>query len=149
MEIHEIVKRLIKKYGTRNPFKLTDLLGVLVVFEPLGSAYGYYSRTHRTKVIHINENLPYIQQYFTCAHELGHAVQHPNTSTIFLKKNTLFSTDRLEIEANTFAVELLLPDEFFSNLSYSDYNIHDVIKEKGIPEELLYLKYLDEKKFNL
>ena len=143
VEIYEIVERLIKKYGTRNPFKLADLLGVVIVFEPLGSAYGYYSRTHRTKVIHINEKLPYIQQYFTCAHELGHAVQHPNTSTIFLKKNTLFSTDRLEIEANTFAVELLLPDELFSNISDSDYNIYDVIKEKGVPEELLSLKSLE------
>ena len=143
MEIYEIVERLIKKYGTRNPFKLADLLGVVIVFEPLGSAYGYYSRTHRTKVIHINENLPYIKQYFTCAHELGHAVQHPDTSTIFLKKNTLFSADRLEIEDNTFAVELLLPDELFSNIGDSDYNIYDAIKEKGVPEELLFLKSLE------
>ena len=143
MEIYEIVERLIKKYGTRNPFKLAELLGVLIVFEPLGSAYGYYSRTHRTKVIHINENLSYINQYFTCAHELGHAVQHPDTSTIFLRKNTLFSIDRLEIEANTFAVELLLPDELFLNISDSDYNIYDAIKEKGVPEELLTLKSLE------
>ena len=148
VEIYEIVERLIKKHGTRNPFKLADLLGVVIVFEPLGSAYGYYSRTHRTKVIHINENLPYIQQYFTCAHELGHAVQHPNTSTIFLKKNTLFSTDRLEIEANTFAIELLLPDELFSNIDDSCFALNDAIKEKGIPEELLFLKNLDDKNFN-
>ncbi|QJT71661.1 ImmA/IrrE family metallo-endopeptidase [Psychrobacillus phage Spoks] len=149
MEIYEIVERLIKKYGTRNPFKLADLLGVVIIFEPLGSAYGYYSRTHRTKVIHINENLSYIKQYFTCAHELGHAVQHTDTSTVFLKKNTLFSTDRLEIEANTFAVELLLPDELFSNIGDSDYNIYDAIKEKGVPEELLFLKSIEGKNFTL
>ena len=49
-------------------------------------------------------------QRFTCAHELGHAILHPNASTPFLRSKTLFSVDKLEIEANTFATTLLIPD---------------------------------------
>lgn len=149
MSIKEIVAQLVKKYGTANPFKLADLLGMVIIYEPLGSTYGYYSRSHRTKVIHINENLPYIQQYFTCSHELGHGVLHPEENTAFLKKNTLFSTNKFEIEANTFAVELLLPDDLFVNQDHSCFNLYDVINEKGVPEELLFLKRIDVKKFNL
>jgi len=147
MDIKVIIGQLIKKYGTSNPFKLADLLGIVLVFEPLGSIHGYYSRSHRMKVIHINENLPYNKQFLTCAHELGHAILHPDENTAFLKKNTLFSTDKIEIEANTFAVELLLPDELFDDYNiYSCFTIYDAIKEKGVPIELLSLKSIDGKK---
>lgn len=147
MDIKKVVEQLVKKYGTSDPFKLAGLLGIVIVFEPLGSIYGYYSRSHRTKVIHINENLPFRKQLLTCAHELGHAVQHPEANTAFLKKNTLFSTDKLEIEANTFAVELLLPDKLFLEGNDSSFTVYDAIKEKGISTELLSLKSIDGKNF--
>ncbi|MEB7455094.1 ImmA/IrrE family metallo-endopeptidase [Lysinibacillus sphaericus] len=146
MDIKMIIGQLVKKYGTSNPFKLADLLGILIVFEPLGSIYGYYSRSHRTKVIHINEFLPHNKQFSTCAHELGHALLHPNENTAFLKKNTLLSTEKIEIEANTFAVELLLPDELFTDQIFSGFTIYDAIEEKGVPFELLSLKRIDGKK---
>lgn len=146
MDIKKIIEQLVKKYGTSNPFKLADLLGVVIVFEPLGSIYGYYSRSHRTKVIHINENLPYNKQFSTCAHELGHVVLHPDANTAFLKKNTLFSAEKIEVEANTFAVELLLPDELFNIQDCSGFTIYDAIEEKGVPKELLSLKTVGGKK---
>lgn len=84
----------------------------------------------------------------TCAHELGHAILHPDENTAFLKKNTLFSTDKIEVEANTFAVELLLPDELFLEQdNYSCFTIYDAINEKGVPVVLLSLKRIDGKKF--
>ncbi len=146
VDIKETVERLIKKYGTSDPFKLADLLGVVVIFEPLGSIYGYYSRSHRTKVIHINENLPCEKQYYTCAHELGHVIQHPEANSAFLKKHTLFSNEKIEIEANTFAIELLLPDELFVEGSELTFSFGETIQEKGIPTELLVLKCFDGKK---
>lgn len=138
MDIKQIVVQLVKKYGTNNPYKLAKLLGVVVVFEPLGSICGYYSKSHRTKVLHINESLSRKEQNFTCSHELGHAILHPDHNTAFLKKNTLFSTDRLEIEANTFSVELLLPDELLTDLE--DYTIHSIFEANGIPKEFVSFK---------
>jgi len=143
--VKSLVNHLVKKYGTNDPFKIAELMGVIIKFESLGTALGYYDKHFRVPIIHINQNATKETLSFICAHELGHAVQHPDTNTSFLRKNTLFSTDRLEIEANTFAVELLLPDEIFVNHD-SGFIFYDVIKEKGIPEELLYLKYLDDKK---
>ena len=146
MSIKSIVNQLVKKYGTNNPFKIAKCMGILIVFEPLGNALGYYSKHFRVPIIHINQDKDKASQFFICGHELGHAViQHPDTNTSFLKKHTLFSTDKLEIEANTFAVELLLPDELFSEQDYSIFTIYDAIKENGVPIELLSLKSVDGK----
>ncbi|WP_369436210.1 hypothetical protein [Lysinibacillus fusiformis] len=48
MNIKKIIGQLVKKYGTSDPFKLAELLGIVVVFEPLGGIFGYYSRSYRT-----------------------------------------------------------------------------------------------------
>ncbi|AVK95578.1 ImmA/IrrE family metallo-endopeptidase [Lysinibacillus sphaericus] len=145
--IKSIVNQLVKKYGTNDPFKIAKYMGILIVFEPLGNALGYYSKHFRVPIIHINQDADLKTQIFICGHELGHAVQHPDTNTSFLKIHTLFSTDKLEIEANTFAVELLLPDELFAEKNDSCFTIFDAIKENGVPEELLSLKSIDGKNF--
>ncbi|MEY9975774.1 Zn-dependent peptidase ImmA (M78 family) [Lysinibacillus sp. RC79] len=148
MSIKSIVNQLVKKHGTNDPFKIAKNMGIIIVFEPLGNALGYYSKHFRIPIIHINQDADRESQFFICGHELGHAVQHSDVNTSFLKKHTLFSTDKLEIEANTFAVELLLPDElFFEQDDYSCFTIYDAIKEKGVPLELLSLKSIDGKKF--
>lgn len=148
MSIKSSVNKLVEKYGTNDPFKIAKCMGILIVFEPLGNALGYYSKHFRVPIIHINQDADKASQFFICGHELGHAVQHPDTNTSFLKKHTLFSTDKLEIEANTFAVELLLPDELFLEKDdYSCFTIYDAIKENGVPIELLSLKTVDGKKF--
>lgn len=146
--IKSMVNQLVKKYGTNDPFKIAKYMGILVVFEPLGNALGYYSKHFRVPIIHINQDADIKTQIFICGHELGHAVQHPDTNTSFLKIHTLFSTDKLEIEANTFAVELLLPDELFIE-NNNCFTIYDAIKENGVPEELLSLKSIDGKKISL
>lgn len=133
MSIEKIVDHLIKKHGTSNPYKLAEFLGILVVFEPLGTIYGYYSRTNRTKVIHINENATEGQKSFICCHELGHAILHPNSNARFLKKNTLFTTDKIELEANYFAVQLLFSKNFFEE----QVSIQEAVELYGIPKKLI------------
>lgn len=56
------------------------------------------------------------------------------TDSSILKRNTLFSIDKIERQANAFAVELLLPDKFLDE--YSDINFATVAKSNGIPEVL-------------
>ncbi|HHY72660.1 MAG TPA: ImmA/IrrE family metallo-endopeptidase [Bacillus bacterium] len=138
MDINKLVGQLIKKYGTSNPYKIAGQLKIAIVFEPLGSIYGYYSRTHRTKVIHINEAVTERKQLFTCAHELGHAILHQDVNTPFLKKHTFFSTDKIEVEANTFAVELLCRKEAVDDV----ITVHEAIEEYGVPKQLALLKSL-------
>lgn len=109
MTIKETAERLCKRHHSRNPFELCQALNIIVLYEPLGTVRGYYSKSHRFKVIHINQNLPEQKQLFTCAHELGHALMHPNACTPFLREHTLFSVDKLEVEANRFATCLCYP----------------------------------------
>jgi len=114
--IQKKVSELYKKYNTKNPFELAKLLNITVLYEELGEINGYYNSYVREKMIHINNNLDYKKQLFTCAHELGHAIIHPNSSTPFLRKNTLFSINKLEMEANQFAMDLLINDSEFKEL---------------------------------
>ena len=112
MTIKETAERLCKRHHSRNPFELCQALNIIVLYEPLGTVRGYYSKSHRFRVIHINENLSENQQLFTCAHELGHAVLHPNANTPFLREHTLFSVNKLEVQANRFAVCLTYPADY-------------------------------------
>ncbi len=58
----------------------------------------------------------------------------------FLRNQTFFSVDRLEIEANTFAVELLLSDEMISEYKNTTLSIQDVAEIHGIPRGFARLK---------
>lgn len=139
--IKDIAHDLVKYHGTNNPFQIAKERGIHIIFEDLGSICGYYHYYHRVQLIHINHNLDEPLQRFVCAHELGHAIQHKTLNTAYLSKHTLFSTNRLEVEANTFAVELLLPDEEFCALQLENQlNTGQIAKLYGIPEQFVQLK---------
>ncbi|MBC2148136.1 ImmA/IrrE family metallo-endopeptidase [Listeria booriae] len=102
---------LIKKHGTRDPFELASALGIIVLFEELKNIYGFYNTVCQIKFIHINASMEYEEQRFTCSHELGHAVLHPELNTPFLNAHTLFSESKIEAQANFFATHLHIPKE--------------------------------------
>lgn len=137
MRIKETVEGLCKKYDTRDPFQLVDDTGGVLLFENLGSTHGYYSHCYGQKFIHVNNRLDKQQQIVTCAHELGHSILHPDVSTPYLKANTLFSVNKLEIQANNFMVQLLITDddliEFFA-AGLSSYQIANIY---GLPVILI------------
>lgn len=114
MDIKQFVRSLAAENGTFNPFEIAENKGIVIQMEPLGTIHGYYSKALRTKFIHINCDLDEYQQKFTCAHELGHALMHPDLSTPFLRESTLFSVDKLEVEANRFAAYLCYPPDLLA-----------------------------------
>lgn len=120
-----------------DPFSLANSLNISVLYQPLGNTLGFFIQYKRRKVIVLNNACPESLLPFVMAHELGHAVLHPKINTPFLKKHTLFSIDKIEKEANTFAVELLLPDDLFSN---GDCCLSTMARCHGIPEGLEFLK---------
>lgn len=71
------------------------------------------------KIIHISSRLSDIDKFYTCAHELGHAIFHYKSNVLFLEKNTLLSPNKYEIEADTFATELLIDDSLLNG--YEDF----------------------------
>jgi len=123
----------VKKYKTNCPFELAKNLKINVVMWNLHKEInGFYKYDRRNKFIFVNNNLSTEKQRFVCAHELGHAILHPRSNTPFLRKNTLFSIDKIEVEANEFATQLLLYDKKFE-----DYETKfDILRENGIPYEM-------------
>lgn len=143
MQIKDVVQSLTTKYGTNDPFDIANQNNILLSYEPLGKILGYYNMYKRVKFIHINQHLNEIGQRYVCAHELGHALLHQEANTSFLKQNTLFSIDRMEVEANTFAVELLLPDEKVIEYSNENLSLYQIGEICGIPREIVTLKTVE------
>ncbi|ALS27153.1 IrrE-type HTH domain-containing protein [Paenibacillus sp. 32O-W] len=137
--IKSIVNKLINRHKTNDPFEIAALKNITILFNYLGETLGFFSSYKRAKFIHINNYLDEPMRRFVCAHELGHAVLHPRVNTPFLKSSTLFSVNRLEREANEFAVELLLPDEVVREYQ----TIYEAAAAYGVPEEVVELKRLD------
>lgn len=106
-EIEKIVDKLVNKCGRCSPYDIARENNIIVLKIPLGNVYGFYKYIKRNKFIFINCDIDEQMQLLTCSHELGHAVLHPKENTMWLQKFTLFSTNRLEIEANLFALALL------------------------------------------
>lgn len=135
------VKSIIDKFKTNDPFLLCDLLNIKINMTDLGNVKGFYQYFKRNKIIHINSLLDYNTQKITCAHELGHAILHPNFNISFLHTKTYFSKSKFESQANKFAVELLLPDEAIKHYKDNNFTINQVALSESIPSELLIYKY--------
>lgn len=138
--IKETVAQLIKLHRTNNPYEIASQKNIMVLFEQLGEMMGYFNTYRRIAIIHINSNMDEKEQKFTCAHELGHLILHPKVNTPFLRKNTFYSIDRIEREANEFAVELLIPDEIIYQYQNSNTSIYEAAEVYGIPQEIIHLK---------
>ena len=125
------------------PFEIASLKNINVVLWDLhDEIQGFYKYDKRNKYIVINSNLDETSQYFVCAHELGHSQLHPRVNTPFMRDKTFLSVDRIEVEANTFAVELLWPDVSLADYENSNLSIRDIAGIYGVPEEVVHLKNL-------
>lgn len=141
LDIRREVAYLKRYYKTDDPFDVIAYKKILLLYEDLGSINGYYSLILRQKQIHINRNLSCSQQRFTGTHELGHAILHPKANTPFLLANTYQSVDRLEIEANKFAVEFLISDDdLWECMRCRDFSVEQTARYLGYQKELIELR---------
>ena len=138
MDIKEKVESLIRTYHTNNPFDIVRELNIHILYGNFGQTWGCCQTYNRSQFIHINNTIPEEYQRYTCAHELGHALLHKGISTPYLKRYTLFSIGRIERQANTFAVELLLPDDFIKEYPYC--SLEHLAQSVGIPAGMEVLK---------
>lgn len=123
MDSKALAARLSKKYDTRDPFRLADEMGFIVVFAPLVGMRGFQQRIKRQNIIYINDELDERQQALVCGHEMGHHFMHRGMNRIFMNLNTQFVTQKFENEANLFSLELIFADEDlqpFLNRSITD-----------------------------
>lgn len=102
--IARTVRRVVKRCGTTNPFEICKAYHIIVKILPLGSTYGFHTYFLHQHYICINQDLDEDWQRFTCAHELGHIFLHEKENTTWLQRYTAFSIDKIEHQADTFAV---------------------------------------------
>lgn len=145
-DIIKTVKRLIRKYGERNPFKLCDALDIKLCPHPLGNEdtaiKAFYKKICRIKVIVLNSDLPKVMQRYILSHEIGHAVLHKDGMLHASPQFTLFDESSVcEKEANLFAAEYLLDDDEVLKRMNEDYTFSMIASDLYVPVELLDFKY--------
>lgn len=138
MDIKKKADELVCRFRTRNPFEIVQGLNVILVFVPLTDTRAFYQYFQRNNIIYIDENLSYHEQAFECAHEMGHMLLHKKTNTIFMDTRTGFNTNRFEIEADTFAMDLLVGDDTL--IEYQEYNEEQLSRILGYEQRLIELR---------
>ena len=138
-DIKRTVSHYRKKFNTNDPFVIADQLGILYQIGAL-KYEGCYMFLKNHRYIILNEDLPPHEQKLVMAHELGHAILHRKENCYFIRNKTLLLNSKNEIEANKFAVELLLPDEILNEYIESGYTIEQVARITGYYQKLIELR---------
>ena len=86
--IKDIIKKLVKKYGTRDPIRLAREMDIQIIYSELGNIGGYCIYSNRIRCICVNSSTPDHHVPFIVAHELGHIFLHPNRNTPYLHHYT-------------------------------------------------------------
>mgnify|MGYP000715482807 CR=1 FL=1 len=128
---------LCRKCDTRDPFTIAAKLGIRVLHEPLGSIRGYYSRTHRIKFIHINQDLSKERTAASMRARIRTCNLTPEKQYTILRANTLYSVNKLETEANRFMALLLHPATEIQDYAQCGYTLYQIADICGLTPELV------------
>lgn len=126
--IQNIVDALLAQFNISSPpidvRMMAQKLGIQIREDDLGDISGLVYREGEQVIIGVNKSDPPKRRRFTIAHELGHHFLHSQSPLFVDKVFAVKLRDHVsseavsieEIEANTFAAELLMP----TNLIMSD-----------------------------
>ena len=137
-DIKQLVNYYVRKFNTRNPYELAKCLNVEVQIGALGNQAGCYMFLKNHKCIFLNEKLEENEMQLVMAHELGHAIMHRKENCYFIRNKTLLLNSKIEIEANTFAAELLIPDELI--LGNPGLSESQIARLAGYNEQIMKFK---------
>lgn len=134
----DAAEKTIKKYRTSDPYILAEKMDIIIHRVNLGAVRGMCYSTRRIRQIFLHYDLPVHLERFVLGHEIGRMVMHPDSNAPFLS-GTLFSKERYELEANEFAIRLLLPD--IEIMEHWDYTIDQWAMVYGLPREIMRLRF--------
>ncbi len=153
--LSKIGSDLVKRCGTRNPFRIAQELGIEVLFcSGFGPLKGMYRVIKRNRFIFINEDLGEQMQRIVCAHEIGHDQLHRNLAKgNALQEFMLYDmATKPEYEANIIAAEILLDtDEVLEYIYQYGYTSEQIARAMHTDINLVALKiaHLAETGYNL
>lgn len=139
--IVDMTERIVKKYGTRDPFRMAKKCGAEIIIKNLGSLKGFYKVVYDTPFIFLNSSLSQSEARLVCAHELGHHALHRAAARVGFEEFSLFSqTSRREYEANLFAAVLLISDDDIKELIDCGYTAAQAAAVLGVDERIVEMK---------
>lgn len=136
-------RRLIKRYGTRDPFIIAEKLGIEIVYaDELKRLKGMYRVIKRNRFIFLNSANSHAMNAIVCAHELGHDQLHREyAKTTPIQEFMLYDmASRREYEANIFAADLLLDDKEVLDYIDKGYDTLQIAKATYTDINLVALK---------
>lgn len=110
MDVKKQANKIARMFKSRDPFEIVRGLNVILVHYPLDGVRGFYQYFQRNNIIYLDERLSDSEQRFVLAHELGHMFLHKKANAIFMDTRTQLNGAKYELEANRFAINLLIPD---------------------------------------
>jgi Zn-dependent peptidase ImmA (M78 family) len=122
-------RKLLKEHGTTLPIDVEAVVKrqrIDVRPQPMEeSVSGMLVIKDGRATIGVNQSHHPNRQRFTLAHELGHYLLHGKRTRVFVDSSTMFfrdglaaeGTDKVEIEANAFAAELLMPESVLRDIA--------------------------------
>ena len=142
MNARECAIKLMRRCNSNNPFTIARALDVILIYCTLIDLNGFYQYHKRNHIIYLSEDLDEDTARFVLAHELGHMQMHRDLNTVFMDTKTFNPHSRFERQANTFAVELLLPDDLLRE--YPDCSIYQLAASFGVPSEFVEMKRVEK-----
>ena len=136
-------ERLMRTYGTREPFSIAKELGIDIIYATgLRQLKGMYRVIKRNRFIILNAKNSDRMNAIVCAHELGHDQLHRELAKEKpFQEFMLYDMNSIqEYEANVFAANLLLEDEAVLELVYDGYDIVRIAAELQSDVNLVALK---------
>ncbi len=137
-DIKSRVSKLVRRYKTRDPFEMVKGMNVVLVYYPLVGIRGFYQYFKRNNIIYIDDSLLDSEKRFVLAHELGHMILHKRSNAIFMDTRTCLKTSGFELEADMFAMHLLVSDEDIHE--YDGYTIEQMSRALGYRQKLIELR---------
>ena len=135
---------LVKRCGTRDPFRIAHELGIEVLFcDDFGPLKGMYRVIKRNRFIFINKDLSERMQRIVCAHELGHDQLHRHfaNGSVLQEFMRYDMATKPEYEANIVAAEILLDtDELLEYIYQYGYTSEQIARAMNTDINLVALK---------
>lgn len=138
MNTRPIADKLVRRFGTRDPVKIAEELGYIIIDTHLSGIRGYHQYVQRCNIIYLDNDLSEQERRWVCAHELGHSIMHKGLNRIFMDTCTHMVSNRYETEADRFAADLLFDDELIE--SFRECSVFTVAKCLEIPYEVAKYK---------
>ena len=125
--------KIVRECETRDPERIAQDLGIIVMPRPFKYQKGAYKVIERNRFIFIKEDLHPVLYKIVLLHEIGHDMNHRSEAVKaggFREYNIFdMQASRMEYEANLFASEVSLPTGDVLELIERDYTIQQIASE--------------------